>query len=106
MIANHHLDELDSAVRMARNAVHAGLLDEPEPLTRFLYERWYLGLSTHPAEPPGAEPTWQAWGPRWTRGTADRGSDLVRLHLSADPRTVLHVLGLITARAAQWEHPW
>jgi hypothetical protein len=106
MIANRHLGELETAVRVARRAVTVGRLDRPEPLTRFLHERWYLGLTSPQAEVPAARAPWQAWGPRWTADLDDGGPDLVRLHLSAAPRTVLHALALIAARAGQWDHPW
>jgi hypothetical protein len=106
MSSHRHVDELDSAVRVARRAVVGGRLDDGE-LSRFLYQRWYLGLSSQQAEVP-ARParTWQAWGALWTEQLEYAGSGLVRLHLNCLPPTTLHVLGLVTTRARGWDHPW
>ena len=111
MIQRRHIEELDSAVRVASKAVTVGRLDDADALTRFLYERWYLGLSSQQAEVPAsygttAGRTWQAWGPRWTPAMNQFGSDLVRLQLSVAPTTALHVLALVTQRAGGWNHPW
>jgi hypothetical protein len=107
MIHHRHIEELDNAVRVARRAVTAQHVDDADRLSRVLHERWYLGLSSQQPEVPAPTGrTWQAWGRLWTAETGDRGSGLVRLHLSVAPRTALHVFGVVTQRAHTWQHPW
>jgi hypothetical protein len=107
MIEGRHIDELESAVRIARQAVAVGLAAEPEPLARLLYARWYLRrLPRHGrTHPPLARP-WQTWGPRWTTDLDAGGAEVVRLDLSIAPPTALHVVAAVTARARHWDHPW
>ncbi len=107
MIHHRHIEELGDAVRVARKAVATQHLDDPDGLARVLHERWYLGLTSQQTGVPVASPrAWQAWGRHWTPATAERGVDLVRLHLSVVPATALHALGVVTARAHTWAHPW
>ena len=102
-----HADEIDKAVVVARKAVSLGHLKRPDRLTRFLYQRWYLGLSSHQAEVPAQRShVWQAWSKQWTESHARAGSDLVRLYLSCAPHTSLHAIGLVNDRAKQWDVPW
>ena len=107
MIDRRHIDELESAVRIARQAVTVGLADEPGQLARLLYSRWYLHrVPRHGrSHPPLARP-WQAWSPHWTTDLDAGGADVVRLDLSIAPPTALHVVAAVTARARRWEHPW
>jgi hypothetical protein len=107
MIERRHIDELESAVRVARQVVALGLADEPGRLARLLYARWYLQGSPRPGRsaPPPTHP-WQTWSPQWTADLDAGGADVVRLDLSAAPRTALHVVGAVTARARHWDHPW
>jgi hypothetical protein len=107
MIDRRHIDELESAVRIARQAVTVGLADEPERLARLLYTRWYLHRVPRQgrSHPPPARP-WQTWSPHWTADLDAGGADVVRLDLSVAPPTALHVVAAITARARRWEHPW
>jgi hypothetical protein len=110
MIERRHIDELESAVRIARQAVAVGLAAEPEPLARLLYARWYLRRLPHHggSRSPVARP-WQTWGPLWTPELDAGGAasvDTVRLDLSIAPPTALHVVAAVTARARHWDHPW
>ncbi len=116
MIHHRHIDELESAVRVARTAATTVGTEGPAMLSRHLYEHWYLGRDAQrpdapaPSGDPVAYPTpyqapWRAWGPLWT-GDADHPGGLVRLHLSLVPPTALHALALVAARARGWDHPW
>ena len=105
-----HSDEIDRAVLIARRAAAAGHLRAPDKLTRFLYQRWYLGRTTRGVPSPtpagrSARP-WRSWGPLWTDDRPCRGADLVRLHLACAPRTSLHAVALVDARAQEWDQPW
>ena len=107
MIQHRHIEELDSAVRLARRAVSTQHVEDADRLSHVLHERWYLGLTSQQTEVPA--PTtgaWQAWGPLWTPEMYDGGADQVRVHLTVAPRTALHVLGTVTQRARTWDHPW
>ena len=107
MIHHRHIEELDSAVRLARRAVSTQHVEDPGRLSSVLHERWYLGLTSQQAEVPAPGPrAWRAWGRRWTADLDDDGADQVRLHLTAAPGTALHVIGTVTARAHAWDHPW
>jgi len=105
-----HLEELEEAVRVAREAVRAGHvgpeMDGPSrtQLSRHLYQRWYLGRSLLLDDTPPRP--WQTWSPLWGPGMDELGSDLVRLHLSVDPATALHAIATVTRRAATWQDPW
>lgn len=107
MIHHRHIDELDGAVRIARQAVTTQHVEDADRLSDVLHERWYLGLTSQQAGVPASSSrAWQSWGRLWTDELGGPGSDLVRLHLSVAPRTALHALGIVTRRAQQWEHPW
>ena len=107
MINHRHIEELDSAVRLARRAVTTQHVEDTDRLSRVLHERWYLGLTSQQAEVPAPDPrAWQAWGPLWSPEMYDDGADQVRLHLTVAPRTALHALGVVTQRARSWDHPW
>lgn len=108
--------EIDRAVLLARRAVAGAHLDQPGPLTKFLYQRWYLGRS-HGAVPAAAAvpgqripgpptPPWRTWGEHWTEDRECRGADLVRLFLACAPHTTLHAVAAVTAHAQRWDHPW
>ena len=102
-----HVDEIDRAVHVARKALSLGHLQRPERLTRFLYERWYLGLSSQQAEVPAQRShVWQAWSSRWTDEHTRAGSDLVRLYLTCAPHTTLHAISMVSEQARQWDVPW
>ncbi len=102
-----HVDEIDKAVHVARKALSLGHLQRPDRLTRFLYQRWYLGLPSHQAEVSAQRPhVWQAWSKLWTHEHASAGSELVRLYLTCAPHTSLHAISLVSDRAEQWEVPW
>jgi hypothetical protein len=102
-----HTDEIDRAVVVARKAATLRHLRRADRLTRFLYQRWYLGLSSRQVEIPTQRgQLWQAWSPRWDDQHKRAGSRLVRLHLSCAPHTSLHAIGLVTERARHWEVPW
>jgi HopA1 effector protein family len=113
--------EIDRAVLLARRAVAGAHIQEPGPLTRFLYQRWYLGRGPEapvpaqrtapssqrkaaPATP--ATPPWRTWGEHWTDDRECRGADLVRLFLACAPHTALHTVAAVTAHAQQWDQPW
>jgi hypothetical protein len=114
-------DDLERAVLLARRAMAAGSLSRPEALTRFLYQRWYLGRTGEgavrptsladgagPARVPaqrGAVGPWRTWNQAWEERTA-RGADLLRVYLASAPHTSLHVVGAVAAHAQDWEHPW
>ena len=102
-----HVDEIDRAVHIARKALSLGHLRRPDRLTRFLYQRWYLGLSSHQAEVPAQRShVWQAWSKDWTEGHSRSGSDLIRLYLTCAPHTSLHAIGMVSERARCWDVPW
>lgn len=102
-----HVDEIDKAVHIARKALSLGHLRRPDRLTRFLYQRWYLGLSSHQAEVPAQRShVWQAWSKDWTEQHNRAGSDLVRLYLTCAPHTSLHAIGMVSERARGWDVPW
>jgi HopA1 effector protein family len=102
-----HVDEIDRAVHVARKALTLGHLRRPDRLTRFLYQRWYLGLSSQQTEVPAQRShVWQAWSKQWTEQHTRAGSDLVRLYLTCAPHTSLHAIGLVSDRALQWDAPW
>ncbi|HSV37781.1 MAG TPA: T3SS effector HopA1 family protein [Nocardioidaceae bacterium] len=102
-----HVDEIDKAVHVARKALSLGHLRRPDRLTRFLYQRWYLGLSSQQAEIPAQRShVWQAWSRDWTDQHSRAGSDLVRLYLTCAPHTSLHAIGLVSDRATTWDVPW
>lgn len=114
-----HADEIDRAVLIARRAATAGHLGVPDKLTKFLYQRWYLGranpqvprqVARHLGPPAtdrrGSAGPWRSWGRLWTEDRTCRGADLVRLHLACAPHTSLHAVAVVTARATAWEHPW
>lgn len=102
-----HVDEIDRAVHVARKALSLGHLQGPDRLTRFLYQRWYLGLSSQQAEIPAQRShVWQAWSKEWTDDHATAGSELVRLYLTCAPHTTLHAIGLVSERARAWDVPW
>ncbi len=111
--------EIDRAVLLARRAVAGAHIEEPGPLTRFLYQRWYLGRGYDGTVPtqaaPAAErssrftpatPPWRTWGEHWTDDRECRGSDLVRLFLASAPHTALHAVAAVTAHAQKWDQPW
>ena len=113
--------EIDRAVMLARRAVSAANLEEPGPLTRFLYQHWYLGRGSDATVPrqvaardtaersprlTPATPPWRTWGPHWNDDRECHGADLVRLFLACAPHTALHAVAAVTAHAQQWEHPW
>ncbi|WP_148573430.1 T3SS effector HopA1 family protein [Nocardioides caldifontis] len=110
--------EIDRAVLLARRAVAGAHLEEPGPLTRFLYQRWYLGRgpeTTVPAQATASDrsarslpatPPWRTWGEHWTDDRECRGSDLVRLFLACAPHTALHTVAAVTAHAQRWDQPW
>lgn len=109
-----HAEEIDRAVSLAHRAATVGRMQDPDLLTRFLYQRWYLGRTPAPIPAQRArrdvrrtQPNqpWRAWGAGWEDRTA-RGSDLVRLHLSCAPHTSLHALATVTRAAQDWTHPW
>jgi hypothetical protein len=123
-MTNRSYDDLDRAVLLARRAATTGRIDRPEALTRFLYQRWYLGklpgsLPTGQAASPPVVPAdgegpqrhahapgpWRSWSRRWEERSC-RGSELVRMYLSCAPRTSLHVVGAVGAHAQEWDHPW
>lgn len=107
MIHHRHIDELDSAVRLARQVISVQHVEDPEMLSSVLHERWYLGLTPQQSAVPAQDTrTWQAWGRLWTADVDAAGTDQVRLHLTAAPRTALHLLGTVTQRACAWDHPW
>ena len=65
MSSYRHVDEIDRAVHVARKALSLNHLRRPDRLTRFLYQRWYLGQATHQAEIPAQRThLWQAWSTR------------------------------------------
>jgi hypothetical protein len=111
--------EIDRAVLLARRAVAGAHLQELGPLTRFLYQRWYLGrgfdgtipaqaapsTSSRPRFTP-ATPPWRTWGEHWTDDRECRGADLVRLFLAPAPHTALHTVAAVTAHAQRWDQPW
>lgn len=102
-----HVDEIDRAVFVARKALSLGHLRRPAVLTRFLYQRWYLGLTSQQVEVPVQRgPAWRAWSPDWDRDHDRAGRDLVRLYLSCAPRTSLHAIALVCERANEWDVPW
>lgn len=102
-----HVDELDRAVHVARKAMSLGHLQRPEGLTRFLYQRWYLGLSPQHADVPAQRHhAWQSWSQQWTKEHASAGSELVRLYLTCAPHTSLHAISLVLDRARSWDVPW
>jgi hypothetical protein len=102
-----HVDEIDKAVHIARKALSLGHLRRPDRLTRFLYQRWYLGLSSHQAEVPVQRShVWQAWSKDWTDQHSRSGSDLIRLYLTCAPHTSLHAIGMVSERARGWDVPW
>jgi hypothetical protein len=108
---NHRpYDDIDRAVLLARRAAVSGRLDRPETLTRFLYQRWFLG------RPPTAVPAqrsatsapvgpWRTWSRHWEQRSC-RGEELLRVYLSCAPRTSLHVVAAVATHAEEWEHPW
>ncbi len=125
-------DDLDRAVLLARRAVTTGHLARPEPLTRFLHQRWFLGrtpcgvpaqrrarASDHPEGPsgrhsPGAHQEdrgarvvgpWRTWNRQWEQRSV-AGEDLLRVYLSCAPHTSLHVVGAVAAHAHAWTDPW
>jgi hypothetical protein len=115
---NHRpYDDIDRAVLLARRAAVSGRIDRPEALTRFLYQRWYLGKGPTPQAdraPVPAQRTasstppvgpWRTWGPAWEERSC-RGDELLRMYLSCAPRTSLHVVGAVAAHAQDWHHPW
>lgn len=107
MIHHRHVEELDHAVRLARRAVSVQHVEDPDRLSSVLHERWYLGLTSQQAEVPApGTRTWRAWGRLWTAAAEENGAEQVRLHLTAAPRTALHVLGTVTQRAHTWDHRW
>ena len=78
-----HVDEIDHAVHVARKALSLRHLRRPEHLTRFLYQRWYLGLPSQQAEVPAQRShVWQAWSKEWTEqhARADQCASLERMH--------------------------
>jgi hypothetical protein len=125
---NHssHAD-IDRAVLLARRVAAAGHLERPEPLTRFLYQHWFLGRTPRtssqtsgqsgnqasgqtsgprvPAQRTVAPGPWRTWGPRWEQRDC-RGEQLLRVYFACAPRTSLHVVGAVTAHAQQWDVPW
>jgi len=102
-----HVDEIDRAVHVARKALSLGHLNRPDRLTRFLYQRWYLGLSSQQSEVPAQRShVWQAWSKEWTDQHSRAGSELVRLYLTCAPHTSLHAIGMVSDRAKQWDVPW
>jgi hypothetical protein len=115
--------EIDRAVLLARRAVAGAHLEEPGQLTRFLYQRWYLGRGLDAAvpaqgamraagsperslRPTPATPPWRTWGAHWTDDRECRGADLVRLFLACAPHTALHTVAAVTAHAQHWDAPW
>jgi HopA1 effector protein family len=117
--------EIDRAVMLARRAVTAANLQEPGPLTRFLYQRWYLGRTSDAVPTQGtthgtartsgtgtaprftpSTPPWRTWGAHWTDDRQCHGADLVRLFLACAPHTALHTVAAVTAHAQQWDQPW
>ena len=73
MIHHRHIEELDSAVRLARRAVSTQHVEDPDRLSSVLHERWYLGLTSQQAEVPAPAPrAWRAWGPTLDRRASTR----------------------------------
>jgi len=101
-----HVDEIDRAVHVARKALALRHLRRPDHLTRFLYQRWYLGQSSQVEVPAQRSHVWQAWSKHWTEQHYRAGSDLLRLHLTCAPHTSLHAISLVTDRAGRWDVPW
>ena len=54
MINHRHIEELDSAVRLARRAVTTQHVEDTDRLSRVLHERWYLGLTSQQAGVPAS----------------------------------------------------
>lgn len=55
MINHRHIEELDSAVRLARRAVTTQHVEDTDRLSRVLHERWYLGLTSQQAGVPASK---------------------------------------------------
>lgn len=106
-MSHRHVDEIDRAVHVARKALSLGHLQRPDRLTRFLYQRWYLGLTSQQAQVPAQRGhVWQAWSKHWTDQHTRAGSELLRVYLSCAPHTSLHAIGLVSERARGWDLPW
>lgn len=108
--------DLDRAVLLARRAATAGRIDRPEPLTRFLHQRWFLGRTPQaddraarrqvPAQRTAPSPgPWRTWGGGWEQRAA-HGDQLVRIYFACAPLTSLHVVGAVATHAQQWQTPW
>jgi HopA1 effector protein family len=107
MIHHRHMQQIDEAVRFGRRVITARRVRDIDGLSTVLHERWYLGLTSQQAGVPASSArAWRAWGPLWTPELHEARPAQVRLHLSVPRGRALHVLGMVTARARAWAHPW